>query len=503
MNNGQPSHVHNEFPPSPFREGPRLFNRDPFMDRGDAQHGFPNGGVPFSPNSQSFPQSQIPYAPQLDTRSLHSFALSDRQPVSTPLTPHRNIQQPFISSPVASSPWPSQDPATVRRPGPFDPEYPTSRNTVAQRTVTPSQSIPQPAVNPAPSATNDQSPWFTSSQGAVTDGWTSDSLTAANLGQHNRQQEEAARQQDTQPAPAESPAVEEAAPETTPQPQGSPEAPAAPVAEPETPSQRRRRKASVPASATPAAQSAPAKTATSAPAPAPAPTQPANKSPSPTPQPTEVKPAWGTVDEDKKKPSGAPLGLREIQEMETKKLEARKAAERERERAARAAAAAAVPSSEDVQTTLSWGLPTSQVGARAASAAKETAQPQAASSPVTPATPVWTTAAKAPVVKKTMKEIQEEEERRKKMAAKEKETVAAAARRAYADTTTKVGVSDMLSRSLPSSFSRPQLLCRQVVLGLPLGREARPIQRLRLLRRAQQCLQLPPRRVSLERLRRL
>ena len=56
-----------------------------------------------------------------------------------------------------------------------------------------------------------------------------------------------------------------------------------------------------------------------------------------------------------------------------------------------------------------------------------------------PAAPVvWTNAAKAPVAKKTMKEIQEEEEKRKKLAAKEKESMAAAARRAYAESTSKV-----------------------------------------------------------------
>ena len=86
---------------------------------------------------------------------------------------------------------------------------------------------------------------------------------------------------------------------------------------------------------------------------------------------------------------------------------------------------------------MSWGLPTSQV-ARAPAATKEPTGSQASTPSVTPATPVWTTGAKAPVVKKTMKEIQEEEEKRKKMAVKDRETVANAARRGYADTTTKV-----------------------------------------------------------------
>jgi PERQ amino acid-rich with GYF domain-containing protein len=137
--------------------------------------------------------------------------------------------------------------------------------------------------------------------------------------------------------------------------------------------------------------------------------------------------------------------LREIQEMEAKKQEARKTAERER---ARATAAAAAANSEDSQPfTASWGLPTSQVGAKtpskeavgiivpstssSMSATVLSAMP-AQSTPVA----VWTNAQK-PAAKKSMRDILEEEERRKKVASKES-VASAAARRAYAETTNKV-----------------------------------------------------------------
>ena len=69
------------------------------------------------------------------------------------------------------------------------------------------------------------------------------------------------------------------------------------------------------------------------------------------------------------------------------------------------------------------------------------ASPFSAPAPVAPAPAVWTNAAKTPVTKKTMKEIQEEEERKRKLAKeKEKESIAVAARRGYADTTTKVSI---------------------------------------------------------------
>ena len=411
MNNGQPTHGLNDFNGSPFREGPRLFTRESF----DATHSgsvFANGSIHYPTNGQPFSQGQMPYGSQVHGLS----GIPDRQP-TTPLT-QRTFQQGFTGSPIAS-PWHPRDAATGRL-GPFDSELPTRTAIPSQRTITPSQSFTaQPSAQPNAVA-NDQSPWVAASQGVVSDGWTSDSLTAANLGQHNRQQEEEARQQETQPAAVESPGAEE---------QVVPEPATAPAPEPSAASQKKQRRKASDQAAASVSQPAAAKPAAAA---------PATKAPSPPPaqlvEPPKT-PVWGTVDDDKKKVTPA-LGLREIQEMEAKKLEARKATERERERAARTAALSA--SSEEVQK-LSWGLPTSQVGTHTSATAKEPLAPQAASSPTTLNPPVWTNAAKTPVVKKTMKEIQEEEERRKKLAAKEKEkeTVAAAARRAYADTTTK------------------------------------------------------------------
>jgi len=143
------------------------------------------------------------------------------------------------------------------------------------------------------------------------------------------------------------------------------------------------------------------------------------------------------MEEEAKKPksSGAGLGLREIQEAEAKKLEARKAAERER--AARAATSA-TPAGEDTQSfTASWGLPTSRAGVRTDVSPKEGPATNSSSPPV-PNAPVWTNTGKPQQTKKTMKEIQEEEERRKKMAIKETAAAVTAARRGYADTTNKV-----------------------------------------------------------------
>lgn len=317
-------------------------------------------------------------------------------------------------------PWPVQD-APVRRPGPFDPNYPTSRNTVvlgAQRPIAPAQPVQPPRSTPA-AVHNEQSPWFAASQGVVSNAWASDpnSLTAANLGQHNRQQEQEELQKQ-QHTPGGTAVAAQADPPVKPAAVPEP----APAAEVQPPKPRRK----------PSANTVPVKTAA-------VPAAPISPPSPPHASPAEGKLAWA-VDEDKKaKPSGTALGLREIQEMEAKKLDAKKAAERERERAARAAAVTTSPSSEEVQT-ISWGLPTSQVSGRtAALGAKESSGLSPASQSSTPA-PVWTGATKAPVVKKTMKEIQEEEEKRKKMA-KEKETVASAARRAYAESTNKARLS--------------------------------------------------------------
>lgn len=149
------------------------------------------------------------------------------------------------------------------------------------------------------------------------------------------------------------------------------------------------------------------------------------------------KAPWATEGAAEARPVAPPVSLREIQELELKKQEAKKVTEKEKERATKPSAA------PETTFTASWGLPTSQAGARtsAVSIPKEQQQP-ISTSPAnpSPATPVWTNAVK-PAAKKSMKEIQEEEQR-KKAQGKEKESVVVTAKRAYGDHAAKVSVSD-------------------------------------------------------------
>jgi PERQ amino acid-rich with GYF domain-containing protein len=154
--------------------------------------------------------------------------------------------------------------------------------------------------------------------------------------------------------------------------------------------------------------------------------------PAPAAATTAAKAPWAVEDDSKQKATAAPISLREIQELEMKKQEAKKAAvEKEKDRVAKS------PATTETTFTASWGLPTSQAGARVqgVSTPKETpaTSTPAASSPSP--VPVWTNAVK-PAAKKSMKEIQEEEERRKQMQAKE--SVAATVKRAYGETAAKV-----------------------------------------------------------------
>jgi PERQ amino acid-rich with GYF domain-containing protein len=149
--------------------------------------------------------------------------------------------------------------------------------------------------------------------------------------------------------------------------------------------------------------------------------------------PPTPKVAWAKEEDIKKKASGISVSLREIQEAEAKKLESRKALEREKERSARVTA-----ESKDIQPfTASWGLPTSQAGSRNNSLPIRETPAMSVSSPTTA---VWTSPSlKQPAIKRTMKEIQEEEEKHKKQISKEA-IVAANAKRAYADSTAKVSL---------------------------------------------------------------
>ena len=415
------------------RDLSRLGSRDIYQL--EQRTGLGLGGFDGTPSVSPF-DSPVQHQPFPQSPSTN-FAAASQQAGNASIPPTLSLSQPTWNDTTESAP---------KRTGlsPFDvTPYPTSRNTTSTRTVPPppAQSwgtpIKQPTLNES-----SQSPWFNPSQGIIDGGWGHvpgpHSLTVSNLTQHTQQQESSevfAREsaaaldsplepptplQDALPQPAQSSSIS-GPPESAPQ-----------LAKPS-------RKVSV--------QTNSAQPTTPTPL-TPVATQPAKESTPPPPAVSvSIKPVWSTED-DKKKSFGGPTSLREIQEMEAKKQEARKAAERER---SRAPATAAAPVSEDSQTfTASWGLPTSQVGAKSSakdtpgimvpSASASTSTSVILSSPTNPSSAppvaVWTNTQKPPA-KKSMRDILDEEEKRKKAAFKEP-IAAIASRRAYAETTSKV-----------------------------------------------------------------
>jgi hypothetical protein len=168
----------------------------------------------------------------------------------------------------------------------------------------------------------------------------------------------------------------------------------------------------------------------------------ANKPPELSVAAIHTKSAWAKdEDSNKKKGGNASISLRAIQQAEAKKQESRKAAEREKEKAR------ATTTIEDLQPFItSWGLPTSQAGARGSIALSARDVPPASPSvTAAPVSPVWTTPLKTPAVKKSMKEIQEEEERRRKQALRESAAMTTQ-KIAHADST-KVGFFNTSQRS--------------------------------------------------------
>ncbi|KAJ7630500.1 hypothetical protein FB45DRAFT_833102 [Roridomyces roridus] len=361
--------------------------------------GSPQAGVSFTPNQQYSHLHSSPYIPsQEPVATANLFGQTAKPSIPSQPAP-QNSGTPTIPT---QSPWGTVPDSTVtQRALPLDTVQPHVNNVLNNGpTAAPAQASPWGTTT----QTKEPSPWFAASHGVIDEqSWKeepSHSLTFSNLGQHNQQFTTIP----DEPAP-----VEVAAP-PTPAPEISDlEAPAKPAAAPSQRTKARSKSTTQPVVPPPVVAVIPSAESTPALLAAPA------------------KAAWTKEEEKKSKPSGVALSLRDIQDAEAKKAEARKQAERERERVARTAA----PAAEEAQPfTASWGLPTSQAGARAA-AAKETATP----SPTTTSAPVWTNATKPNTTKKSMKEIQEEEEKRKKLASKE--TVAAAARRAYAESTSK------------------------------------------------------------------
>lgn len=121
-------------------------------------------------------------------------------------------------------------------------------------------------------------------------------------------------------------------------------------------------------------------------------------------------------------------GLREIQEAEARKSEARKLAERDKDWNVRSINA--LPEDPPLSPSV-WGLPVSHAGS-----SRPTPTQQQSSPPSAQPAPVWINTGKPVQLKQTMKEIQEEEELKKKVLIKEKDPVQN--KRAYAESANKV-----------------------------------------------------------------
>ncbi|KAG9314550.1 hypothetical protein JVU11DRAFT_5350 [Chiua virens] len=420
------SHHDPTVPPHPSDTNGMLFNGNIINGLG-SQFGVPT----------QFPQSSsAPYVVQ------HRQSVSPLQDLQTSETPNVTRTPTSAVQPNGPSPW-------TARTRPF--EYPI---------------IPSPVVPPARPQVSEwitpqpvgPSPWLMASLPVVEDVWREmpgpNSLTFSNLGQHNKlqQQEEEEGtddivvspveddvpvQLDTQPAQAESTDDVSASATTVASHSATPASTFTPTPVTQTLASKARRKSTARDLQAPASKVA---------APPPATTIIKEQTSASAAPAVQSKPAW-IIDDDSKKQKGTGMtSLREIQEAEVRKAEARKAAEKERERLSCANATSPNSAAEESQTfTSSWGLPTSQAGARNVIPPKETA-PTGGPISATPAAPVWSNTSPAPTAKKTMKEIQEEEERRKKLAVRDN-MATAAARRAYAETTVKVVPSAQASSS--------------------------------------------------------
>ena len=401
------------------------------------------GGFDGTPSASPF-DSPVQHQPFNQSPSANFASPTSQQVISPAIVSTTTIPSSIPPTlPLPQPTWADTTESAPKRTGlsPFDNKaFPTSRNTTVTRTAPPppAQSW-APIKQPTPSESS-QSPWFSASQGIVDDGWGHvpgpHSLTVSNLTQHTRQQETGEGFSRDNATVLDSPVEPTPLQETV-----QPPAQSSSILGPSEPSQQTTRPGRKFSVQTGTAQSTASASLT------PAVAQPVKE---PTPPTSAIsvptKPVWSTED-DKKKSSAGSMSLREIQEMEAKKQEARRTAERER---ARAVAAAPAPHSEDSQTfTASWGLPTSQVGAKtpakdipgAVVPPASTSTSSTVTSSLAPASPpaaVWTNTQK-PATKKSMRDILEEEERRKKTASKES-IAAAAARRAYAETTNKVSI---------------------------------------------------------------
>lgn len=386
-----------------------------------------------SPTQSQYSQPSASFPPSLHHPAVPPFGEALTQISVSPHLPHTPTSAVQPNS--GTSPW--SDPSPIHRTRTVDTSTtssPVAAPTQAQqgfnwvRSIQPPQAVPK---------LKDPSPWLMASLGGTDDRWKEipDSLSDAGQCSKLRGQGEEGVHAAVPPVSGEAPTlpilqapVDElplasAAPTSTsqPTPTGS---------EPQATSKPRRRSTAHDAHTSVAVQKSTPANIVNGPSPVPIISPPASKS------------VWSTADEERKAKPTATMSLREIQEAEAKMAETRKAAEKERERARTSAAAlVAASGSEDPQSfTASWGLPTSQAGARNIPPPKET------STPAVPSVPVWTTAAPTSTTKKSMKEIQEEEERRKKVVVKES-VASAVTRRAYAETAFKIVPSTQVTGS--------------------------------------------------------
>lgn len=379
------------------------------------------------------------------------FSQSPSAPYVTPQ--QRQSASPFgdLLPQTSERPNATQTPTSAVHPGSASSSW-TTRTRAFEPPAPPSPVVPPPRpqasewTTPQPAQPVDPSPWLMASLPVVDDVWREmpgpNSLTFSNLGQHNKLQqqeeggagdivvspiEDALPPSNTQPGQTESTNAASASATTVVPQSVSPEVVSAPTPGLQRPTASKgRRKSTIRDVQIPTSKTAPP----------PTPTVVTDQPPSPALLAGQPKPVWAVEDDSKKqKGASATISLREIQEAEVRKAQARKVAEKERERPASVNVTGSNVVAEESQPfTSSWGLPTSQAGARIQISPKET--PTINTTSVTAAAPVWTNATSPHTTKKTMKEIQEEEERRKKLAVKES-VASAAARRAYAETTVK------------------------------------------------------------------
>ncbi|KIM47935.1 hypothetical protein M413DRAFT_439631 [Hebeloma cylindrosporum] len=371
---------------------PTIFNQDVIHDNDSL--GDHNGQSPgptdllnyghYDFSGQSFHNAQeMPPSRDLDEGPANTFGFRNLNVDTVISQPPRNISPTL----PAQSPWEVlPDPSINQRPATVN-------------------AIPQPLANPDAqpvASTSQHSPWHRVDQNQTFNAQIPapqipSNLPTGGLGQHNRQEELS----DALHNPSLGSLVQQR--DTLPAPDSAPIEPA--VLSPIRPSTRTSSNQ----------QSSPDQITTG----------------NSTPVPFVQKAAWAKEEEGKRKKGSNPsLNIREIQEAEAKKMESRKAAERQKDRSARATST--MDTKEDHQPfTTSWGLPTSQAGARGNITTRE---PLVATAQTPPSTHVWTTPLKQPIAKKTMKEIQEEEETRKRLVAKETPALVVP-KKAHAETT--------------------------------------------------------------------